>query len=119
MNLVRLEISDVRLKKCDVPDEADTALTARLFNIARVTNGKGPARVRLSSELALRPGNFDLQSFLRLFLIYRTDALSDPNSRYLLSMNLRRSAGVRVVAMSSSSHKRLGDFQNHIVVGPR
>ena len=79
MNLVRLEISDVRLKKCDVPDEADTALTARLCNITRVTNGKGPACVRLSSELALHLGNFDLQSFLRLFLIYPTDALADPN----------------------------------------
>jgi len=72
MNLVRLEISDVRLKKCDVPDEADTALTARLCNITRVTNGKGPAYVRLSSELALRLGNFDLQSFLRLFLLILT-----------------------------------------------
>ena len=100
-------------------DDVNAPLTARLLEIARGAIGKGRARMRLSREVALRSGDFDLQSFLRLFLIYRTDALSDPNSRYLLSMNLRRSAGVRVVAMSSSSHKRLGDFQNQIVVGPR
>jgi hypothetical protein len=35
--------------------------------------------MRLSRELALSPGNFDLQSFLCLLLIYRADAHADPN----------------------------------------
>ena len=80
MNSLRLESSDIGLEQGDVPlDDVNAPLTARLLEIARGAIGKGRARMRLSREVALRSGDFDLQSFLSLLLCYRADAQSDPD----------------------------------------
>jgi hypothetical protein len=80
VNLLRFEIADVRLEQCDVPlDDVDAPLTAGLRDITRGTIGKGRARMRLSREVALHSSDFDVESFLSLFLGYRADAQADPN----------------------------------------
>jgi hypothetical protein len=80
MNLLRFEISDARLEQRDVPlDDIDAPLTAGLREITRGAIGKGRARMRLSREIALNSSNFDVESFLSLFLGYRADAQADPN----------------------------------------
>ena len=40
--------------------------------------------MRLSREVALRSGDFDLQSFLSLLLCYRADTQADPNPQISL-----------------------------------
>jgi hypothetical protein len=85
MNLLRFEIADVRLEQCDVPlDDVDAPLTAGLREITRGAIGKGRASVRLSREIALHSSDFDLESFLSLFLGYRAGAQADPNSEISL-----------------------------------
>src|ERR1700687_4452838 len=68
------------LEQCDVPlDDVDAPLTAGLRDIPRGTIGKGRTRMRLSREVALHSSDFDLESFLGLFLGYRADAAAYPN----------------------------------------
>ena len=77
----------------DVPlDDVNAPLTARLLEIARGAIGKGRARMRLSREVALRSGDFDLQSFLSLLLCYRADTQADPNPQISL---IDKSSAVR------------------------
>jgi hypothetical protein len=80
MNVLRFEIADVRLEECDVPlDDLEASLTAGLCEIPRGAIGKGRARMRLSREVASHSSDFDVESFLSLFLGYRADAQADPN----------------------------------------
>ena len=60
-------------------DDPDAPLTAGLRDITRCTIGKGRTRMRLSREVALHSSDFDLESFLSLFLGYRTDPKANPN----------------------------------------
>jgi len=80
VNLLRFEIADVRLEQCDVPlDDVDAPLTAGLRDITPGAIGKRRARMRLSLEIALHSSDLDMESFLSLFLCYRTDAKANPN----------------------------------------
>jgi hypothetical protein len=75
VNLLWFQLSYVRLEQCDVPlDDVDAPLPAGLRAITRGTIGKGRARKRLSREVALHSSDFDVESFLSLFLGYRADA---------------------------------------------
>ena len=60
-------------------NDVDAPLTTGLRDITRSTIGKGRARMRLSREVALHSSEFDLESFLSLFLCDRADAQADPN----------------------------------------
>ena len=80
VNLPQFEISDVRLEQRDVPlDDVDAPLTAGLRDITRGAIGKGRARMRLSREVALHSSDFNVESFLSLFLGYRADPQADPD----------------------------------------
>jgi hypothetical protein len=122
MNLLRFEIADVRLEQCDLPlDDVDAALTAGLRDITRGAIGEGRARMRLSRQVALHSSDFDLESFLSLFLGYRADAQANPNPEISPSMNRRPSVrtvmpGLRVVAMSSSCRAE-GIFEGPVSPG--
>jgi hypothetical protein len=84
-NLLRFELADVRLEQCDVPlDDVDAPLTAGLRDVTRGTISKGRSRTRLSRQIALDSSDFDVESFLSLFLGYRADAQADPNSEISL-----------------------------------
>jgi hypothetical protein len=60
-------------------DDVDAPLAAGLRDVARGAIGKGGARMCLSRELALHPSDFDVESFLSLFLCDRADAQADAN----------------------------------------
>ena len=65
----------------DVPlDDVDAPLAGGLCDVARGAIGKSRACMRLSREVAFHSGDFDLESFLALFLRYRADAQAYPNS---------------------------------------
>src|SRR5205823_1880715 len=81
VNSLRLESSDIGLEQGDVPlDDVNAPLIARLLEIARGAIGKSRVRMRLSREVALHSSDFDLESFLSLFLCYQADAQADANS---------------------------------------
>jgi hypothetical protein len=85
MNVLRLEIRDVRLGQCDVPlDHVDAPLMAGLRDITRGAIGKGRARMRLSREVALHSSDFNVESFLSLLLGYRADAQAGSNAEISL-----------------------------------
>jgi len=60
-------------------NDVDAALTVRLRDITRGAIGKGRTRMRLSREVALHSSEFNLKSFLSLFLCYCADAHADAN----------------------------------------
>ena len=61
-------------------DDVDAAFAVGLRDITRGAIGKGRTRMRLSREVAMHSRDFDLESFLGLFLCYRADAQADSNS---------------------------------------